>query len=814
MGRIRKLTSTQNFSPVRDVRDGIVITRDGGFVKLMEFSPINFELRSREEQRAILARFGALLRTMPQEIQFKVLSKRADTARLTETVRSDMETEEEPGIRALQEEQISLIREAGEAGGVSRRFFAAFRCEGRGPGRKTSFEAARAELERQAEAVRAALRQCGNEPLSADGDDTWTLSALYAVLSRSAAERTPFDDRMYLVIANYAKQNNLDFSKPIMIPVNDFLSPGVLDPSRSPRYLCADGVYYCFLYIRGSSYPQAVAGGWPALFYPLGEGVDVDIWLRKEPPAAARQKLQYGLRFSRLRLREAENTSADYDELESRVKSGYALKSGLAGGDDLCYFGTMLTVTADSLPALEARTAEVRSFCVRAGLRAVPCTFRQLDAFTMALPLCRADRDLWKRMRRNILLSRFASAYPFTSFEMADAGGIVLGTNRQTGSLVVINPFDTDRYSNANICVLGATGSGKTYLLQCLALRMREKKTRVFVIAPWKGEEFRRAARAAGGQHIVIAPGSEQNINVMEIRPGRRGGSQSVLIAKIQQLRAFFSLVYPGMTPLEEQLLDDALLRTYARFGITEDDRSLPDPRRPGRYRPMPVLGDLEETLAGLPDGRAGGLRVILSRFTRGSWSSFNAQTNVDLDSPFIVLDVSRLDDDALTLGMFVAIDFVWDRAREDRTETKLIAIDEISRLIGARSSPPVAKSVVEIFRTIRGYGGAVLGASQDTADFFSSSGGYGSALMNQSRIKFLLRVDTREVDTLRGVLGLTEAECDRLRTVERGTALLIANTDHVFVDIRATETEHDLITTDRKDYIRLRDREGDGFDL
>ena len=54
MGRIRKLTSTQNFSPVRDVRDGIVITRDGGFVKLMEFSPINFELRSREEQRAIL----------------------------------------------------------------------------------------------------------------------------------------------------------------------------------------------------------------------------------------------------------------------------------------------------------------------------------------------------------------------------------------------------------------------------------------------------------------------------------------------------------------------------------------------------------------------------------------------------------------------------------------------------------------------------------------------------------------------------------------------------------------------------------------
>ena len=53
----------------------------------------------------------------------------------------------------------------------------------------------------------------------------------------------------------------------------------------------------------------------------------------------------------------------------------------------------------------------------------------------------------------------------------------------------------------------------------------------------------------------------------------------------------------------------------------------------------------------------------ILNRFVHGSASTFNQQTNVSLDNKYTVLDISSLTGDLLTVGMFVALDFVWDRA-------------------------------------------------------------------------------------------------------------------------------------------------------
>ena len=78
---LKQITSTQAFSPIRDVRDGIVITKDDRFVKIMEFSPINFGLRSHAEQDTIITQFASVIRTMPKTVQFKVISRKTDVER-------------------------------------------------------------------------------------------------------------------------------------------------------------------------------------------------------------------------------------------------------------------------------------------------------------------------------------------------------------------------------------------------------------------------------------------------------------------------------------------------------------------------------------------------------------------------------------------------------------------------------------------------------------------------------------------------------------------------------------------------------------
>lgn len=224
-------------------------------------------------------------------------------------------------------------------------------------------------------------------------------------------------------------------------------------------------------------------------------------------------------------------------------------------------------------------------------------------------------------------------------------------------------------YKNANMVLLGTSGAGKTFTLQLIALRMRRKSTQVFIIAPLKGHEFLRACNNIGGEFISISPASKQCINVCEIRKQDLSANQlidgvvnenSILAKKIQQLHIFFSLLIPDINHEERQLLDEALIRTYAKKGITHNNESLIDPDHPDRYREMPLLGDVYEILMESPETKRMG--NILNRLVNGSAKTFNQHTNVQLDNLYTVLDISELTGELLPVGMFVALDYVWDR--------------------------------------------------------------------------------------------------------------------------------------------------------
>ena len=79
--KLKEIQSTQMFSPIREISDGIICTKDDRFVKLMEFSPINFSLRSADEQSLIVSQFAMALRTMPDTLQFKIISRKADVTK-------------------------------------------------------------------------------------------------------------------------------------------------------------------------------------------------------------------------------------------------------------------------------------------------------------------------------------------------------------------------------------------------------------------------------------------------------------------------------------------------------------------------------------------------------------------------------------------------------------------------------------------------------------------------------------------------------------------------------------------------------------
>ncbi len=68
--------ATQDFVPVRDIKNGVVILKNGQLCKVLLASSINFALKSRDEQQAILFQFQNFLNTLDFSLQIYVQSRR------------------------------------------------------------------------------------------------------------------------------------------------------------------------------------------------------------------------------------------------------------------------------------------------------------------------------------------------------------------------------------------------------------------------------------------------------------------------------------------------------------------------------------------------------------------------------------------------------------------------------------------------------------------------------------------------------------------------------------------------------------------
>ena len=628
--------------------------------------------------------------------------------------------------------------------------------------------------------------------------------------NRRSCVEEPFHSRVdRIVLDTMAAKNKVIGIDPIPhIRMAHFIAPRGIDLTHR-NYIIMDGLYYSFLYING--YPNKVRAGWMSSLINAGEGIDVDVFLRRENRSKTIDKVAQRIRLNRTKLKSMQDTSTDYEELAGSIQAGYFIKQGIANyNEDLFYMSVFVTVSARTYEELMWRKQQMTDMLKSMDMYVSDCSFQQEDALRTVMPFLQMSPKLEKKSKRNVLTSGAASTYMFTSFEMSDDTGVLLGINRHNNSLCIVDLFDTKKNKNANLNLLGTSGAGKTFTMQLLALRMRMRGIQCYIIAPIKGHEFRRACNRIGGQFIKIAPGSPHCINIMEIRhtisPEMElideldySEMDSLLAQKIQQLMIFFSLLIPDMTNEEEQMLDEALIRTYGKFGITHDNDSVYADRNavPPKMKTMPILGDLHEELQ--KNEMTKRIAVIVSRFVTGSAQSFNQQTNVDLSNKYIVLDLSELKGKLLPVGMMIALDYVWDKIKSDRTKKKAIMIDEIWQLIGAGSNRMAAEFCLEIFKVIRGFGGAAISATQDLSDFFGlEDGRYGRAIINNSKNKIILNLEPDEAEFVRDTLKLTKTEIRSITRFERGEALICSNNSKVPVIIKASKEEQEMITTDR----------------
>jgi len=116
-------TPAQQFVPVQEVRDGIVVLKDGTLCTVVLVSSINLSLKSYDEQRATLQQFQNFLNTIDFPVQIVVQSRKYDVRPYIVTLENRLKEQTEQLLQVQTREYIQFIQTFTEQVNVMRKSF-------------------------------------------------------------------------------------------------------------------------------------------------------------------------------------------------------------------------------------------------------------------------------------------------------------------------------------------------------------------------------------------------------------------------------------------------------------------------------------------------------------------------------------------------------------------------------------------------------------------------------------------------------------------------------------------------------------------
>src|SRR3990167_1194180 len=91
--------ATQEFVPIKEVRDGVIVLKDGSLRAIVLANSINLSLKSSDEQKATIMQFQSFLNTLDFPIQISVQSRKLDIRPYLLLLENRMKVQSEPLLK-------------------------------------------------------------------------------------------------------------------------------------------------------------------------------------------------------------------------------------------------------------------------------------------------------------------------------------------------------------------------------------------------------------------------------------------------------------------------------------------------------------------------------------------------------------------------------------------------------------------------------------------------------------------------------------------------------------------------------------------
>ncbi len=566
--------------------------------------------------------------------------------------------------------------------------------------------------------------------------------------------------------------------------LRDLISPSAIEIHAD--YFRLGNKYGRTLYIYG--YPRSLYTGWISPIINIDEVIDVSMYIYPVESAVVMKNLKtkvtqleasMNLNMEKGRVRDP--------ELEAAINDAEELRDQLqVGAERFFRFGLYVTLWADSLDELKFIQQKIETIFGQQMIFSKVANSQQEQGLNSIMPQCMDQLQI----RRNMNTGAISTSFPFTSADLTQDKGILYGINMHNNGLVIFDRFSLE---NANMVVFAKSGAGKSFTVKLEALRSMMVGAEILIIDP--ENEYQKLSDAVGGSYIRLSLNSDVRINPFDLpKVVDSEDANDALRANLVTLHGLFRLmlggnqvsgggqVVPALTANEEADLDQALIDTYARAGITSDPLT--------HQSTPPTILNLYDTLLHM-EGTGPQLAQRLRKYTTGTFAGiFSQQSNVDINNQMVVFNIRDLEDELRPVAMYIVLSHIWNIVRAQQKK-RLLIVDEAWQLMKYDDS---ANFLFSLAKRARKYYLGLTTITQDVEDFMGSK--MGRAIVANSSMQLLLKQSSAAVDVLSDVFKLTEEEKRRLSNFPVGQGLFFAGQNHVHIQVIASETEEGLITT------------------
>jgi type IV secretory pathway VirB4 component len=575
--------------------------------------------------------------------------------------------------------------------------------------------------------------------------------------------------------------------------------PGFIDNTNF-RFINIDGKYIATICII--NYPKKISFLEIIKSLPKDIQFDMSIFFKKQDTMKILKEITYNISSSKAEINTSSNNQIDADILDKLTSDAKKLRYEIQINNEQIYYTyTYISVKSDRKSDVLYNIKKLRNILYSKMFVSNVLNFRHLQGYLATLPLDILESSISNCSLINMTTSNVVNMFPFFTDTIFDKNGVILGYTENYKRIFNVDIFN-NKYNNSNICIFGSSGSGKSYFVKLLILRLYITNVKQYVFDP-EGE-YVNLASEIGGECLSFNKSSNTFLNILDI--------DEICVLEENFLERKIRLVYDFLNGILNINMDcelyvyNAIKKAYLDKGIDDNVESMYIKSNSNKVylnklikdaKYMPILEDVYINLKNICHSNNENVKTLVYNFKKMliDYSFLNIRTTFNIDNELIVFNFSKIETKISNTLFKYIMDLIMKKINT-RKEKSMIYIDEVWKFIN--ESEFSAEQIFILFKTIRKSNAGIVTITQDISDFFNKNlGTYGKSIINNSFFKIFFKMEYSDTEILSKIGVLNLNELNEIARLKKGSMIISLHSNIINLDIKSNEYEDRLIKGD-----------------